>query len=240
MRCEDYAGLVGDLVDGRITAAAQAQLDEHLAACAACRPLVADLQEIRLVSARLDRVNPPERVWPRIAAALPDASSGANRAPVMAWRWLAAAAVLVFAVGTMLFLLPGGAVRDETGQTQSAGATADQTVLIESVEAELQLAEEHYDRAIAGLEQIAALDDDALDPLVAATLAQNLAVIDQAIAESRAALRDEPENQMIWESLFTVLWRKVSLLQDTVALVNEMRKGNQAEAARIVEGLNRH
>ena len=36
------------------------------------------------------------------------------------------------------------------------------------------------------------------------------------------------------------MWRKVSLLQDTIALVNEMRKGNENGAARIVEGINRH
>jgi hypothetical protein len=30
---------------------------------------------------------------------------------------------------------------------------------------------------------------------------------------------------------------KIALLQDTVALINEMRKGNEAGAARIVSGL---
>ena len=45
---------------------------------------------------------------------------------------------------------------------------------------------------------------------------------------------------MARESLFDVMWRKVSLLQDTIALVNEMRKGNENGAARIVESINRH
>ncbi len=44
---------------------------------------------------------------------------------------------------------------------------------------------------------------------------------------------------MAQESLFDAFRRKVSLLQDTIALMNEMRKGNQAGAARIAEGPNK-
>jgi len=40
------------------------------------------------------------------------------------------------------------------------------------------------------------------------------------------------------EFLFEALRSKVELLQDIVALINEMRKGNPEGAARIVSGLN--
>jgi len=40
------------------------------------------------------------------------------------------------------------------------------------------------------------------------------------------------------ESLFGALRSKVALLQETLTLINEMRKGNQEGAARIVSGLN--
>ena len=64
-------------------------------------------------------------------------------------------------------------------------------------------------------------------------------MIDQAIDESRTALRTQPADQMAQESLFEAFRRKVSLLQDTIALMNEMRKGNQAGAARVAESLNK-
>ena len=64
-------------------------------------------------------------------------------------------------------------------------------------------------------------------------------VIDKAIGESRSALRAEPANRPAQQSLFEALRRKVSLLQDTIVLMNEMRKGNEAGAARIVEGINK-
>jgi len=50
-------------------------------------------------------------------------------------------------------------------------------------------------------------------------------VIDDAITESRAALRAEPQSESAQESLTVALGRKVALLQDMVALISDMRKG---------------
>ena len=107
----------------------------------------------------------------------------------------------------------------------------------QSVESELRQAEEHYDKAIKGLEQITNADQGALDPKTAATLQKNLAVIDQAISESRAAVHSQPTTSRRKQSLLDSFKTKIGLLQDTVALINEMRKGNDAGAARIVSGL---
>jgi CHASE3 domain sensor protein len=66
---------------------------------------------------------------------------------------------------------------------------------------------------------------------------KNLQVIDQAIGESRAALKTQPASTDVQEGLFENMRTKVALLQQTVELINEMRKGNQAEAGRIIQGL---
>jgi hypothetical protein len=108
-----------------------------------------------------------------------------------------------------------------------------------SVEAELRAAEEHYDKAIKGLEQITNAEKGALDAQTAATLQKNLSVIDQAISESRAAVRAQPASQPAQDSLIESFKAKLGLLQDTVALINEMRKGNEAGAARIGSGLTK-
>ena len=107
----------------------------------------------------------------------------------------------------------------------------------QSVEAELRQAEDHYEKAIKGLEQIANAEQNVFDPRTAATLQKNLAVIDQAISESRAALRAQPASEPAQQSLLESFKAKMGLLQDTVSLINEMRKGNDAGAARIVSGL---
>ena len=71
---------------------------------------------------------------------------------------------------------------------------------------------------------------------MAGTLDRNLQILDQAIAESSDALQKEPQNVAARNSLFEALQRKISLLQDTITLMNEMRKGNAAGVAQVVEG----
>jgi hypothetical protein len=144
--------------------------------------------------------------------------------------WLAAAAAVVLATVVGLRFMPSG--REQVRTDAPAAGTA-----AESVETELRQAEAHYEKAIKGLEQIASAEQNALDPRTAATLQKNLAVIDQAITESRAAVRSEPASEPAQQSLLENFKSKIALLQDTVALINEMRKGNEAGAARIASGL---
>jgi hypothetical protein len=63
-------------------------------------------------------------------------------------------------------------------------------------------------------------------------------VIDQAIGDSRAALNLQPTSTDAQDSLFDAMRTKVAVLQQTVELINEMRKGNQVEAGRLIQGLN--
>jgi hypothetical protein len=122
-------------------------------------------------------------------------------------------------------------VAADTSAPAGAGEAA------QSVETELRQAEAHYENAIKGLEAIANSEQSELDPRTAATLQKNLAVIDQAISESRAAVRAQPASEPAQQSLIDGFKTKIGLLQDTVALINEMRKGNEAGAARIASGL---
>ena len=153
---------------------------------------------------------------------------------------LATAACLVLAVG-LVYLLEAPRPRPREAPRDGAQWRRRRTsraALAGSVEAELRQAALHYENAIRGLETLAK-DQQGVDPQVAATLQKNLQLIDQAIGESRAALAREPASEPAQQSLFEAFRTKIAFLQDTIALVNEMRKGNQAEAARIAEGLNK-
>jgi hypothetical protein len=230
-------------VDG--DAAAQAEADAHLRECPKCRAVLADLRRIRQTARTLDRHVPSPLLYERIARRLeseaadaaPGRRSGARHV-VPSWAWLAAAAVLVAAVGSGLWMMSRSL--EVTGPDRTA---ADLTVApadpVASLERELQLAADHYQKAVVALEQVATQSESPLDPELTATLRKNLEVIDAAIDDSRVALRAEPGNPLAQESLFEAFRRKISLLQDTIALMNEMRKGNDAGAARIVDGLNK-
>jgi hypothetical protein len=49
----------------------------------------------------------------------------------------------------------------------------------------------------------------------------------------------EPQSAPARDTLFEALKRKVLVLQDTIALVNEIRKGNPAGTGQLVDGLNK-
>ena len=240
MHCSDVSDVLVDFIDGRLDPAQERDVERHLDACANCRAMVVDLRTIRAAAFMLDRHEPGPEVWTSLQQRLAAEPVPRNRARVLAmparasWRvWLAAAAVIVLAtsIGVLPLLRRAGPAAPPQ---ESAGAEA----TVESVTAEFEAAEQHYQKAITDLETIAKQDTGELDPQVAAVLQKNLAVIDQAIGESRAALQSQPASGTAQEGLFDALRSKVALLQQTVELINEMRKGNQVEAGRKFQTLS--
>jgi anti-sigma factor RsiW len=242
MCCADFSESIAEFVDGTLDPAAQRALERHVEGCPACRALVADLKSIQAAAFTIDRVELPAHLWlaiqSRVATEPPNArgrllSWPPSRPALATW---AAAAALVLATGLGLYTISSSTPhRDDVAVSVETGDPAD---VVASVQAELQAAEGHYEKAIQGLEQIARSEQGALDPQVAAVLQKNLQVIDQAIGESRAALQQQPASGHAQDSLFDAMRSKVALLQQTVELINEMRKGNQAEAGRLIQGLN--
>jgi hypothetical protein len=245
MTCQDYRDAIAEFVDGALDPARQRELERHVEGCPACRALVADLKTIQAAAFTLDRVELPPHLLPALRARLADeplpSTAGrvfafpVSRAAQAAWLAAAAALLVVTTAGILSLARPAAPGGDQQAATSPAAAPADP---VASVQAELQLATEHYEKAIQQLEQIARSDDTTLDPQVAAVFQKNLQVIDQAIGESRAALQTQPASAAVQEGLFDAMRSKVALLQQTVELINEMRKGNQAEAGRIIQGLN--
>ncbi|MGH9143531.1 MAG: zf-HC2 domain-containing protein [Vicinamibacterales bacterium] len=248
--------VLNDYVDGSLSPAERAEINRHLATCAACRQTVDDVREILHATRELELREPPVRVWSRLErgirmerdlAAVPGArgvqadrgeADGARRKRLpfvtSPWTaWLAAAAVLLLATTIGVRYMPAR----HTDTPAATSASANPGDAAQSVETELRQAEAHYENAIKGLEVIANSEQSELDPGTAATLQKNLAVIDQAISESRAAVRAQPASEPAQQSLIDGFKTKIGLLQDTVALINEMRKGNEVGAARIASGL---
>jgi hypothetical protein len=251
MTCIDFAESISALADGTLDAAERPRVEAHIEACAECRELLDDLRALRREASSLGPEPLAASLWPRLAARLRDRGvrnpDEASRSRAGFWQWAAIAALLAVAVGAGLLVTwsrrpapptatTAGQPHDDSGVRPASSGNAAPPASVQGIEMELRMAEEHYEKAITGLEQVANTDQGALDPEVAATVKRNLEVIDQAIAESRTALKTEPQSQPARESLFEALRRKIVLLQDTIALMNEMRKGNQAGAAQIVEG----
>ena len=231
---------LNDYAEEALAGPGRAEVERHLEVCDACRAVVEDFRAIRRAASSLPAVPPPPSAWNHLQEAIRrEGAPGTVRrerwAPTPAqlgWFGIAAALVLATIVG--LRMGPFGPGTASVGSSATSTSTAGD---VESVESELRQAEEHYTKAITGLQQIASEGEGELDPETAATLQKTLAVVDQAISESRAAVRSEPTNETAQQSLLENFSTKIALLQDTVSLINEMRKGNDAGAAEIVSGL---
>lgn len=217
MNCQDFESAIGDCVEGTLEERAARALGAHLATCDGCRALADDLRAIRTAARTLERHEPPARTWRRIAAAVEEDRT-ARPFAWMAWRPMAtAAALLLMLAATWVMLRPA--------ESPAPAAMAQASPEPSSSGFDVQSAEDQYRAAIAGLEQIASAGGAELDPQTADILKVNLTVIDAAIGESRAALESEPMSDVAQQRLFAALNTKVALLQDTVALIDEMRNG---------------
>ena len=236
MFCNQYKDAILELADGTLGPVRRAELQTHLDTCDDCRALAADLQKIRSAASTLDPMMPPARVWQSIAAQLRQEGRVVT-APLSRTRSLAALAIaasLLLAVGGSLYMLRTRGPADPRTNGPASGNAETQDA-VQSITDDLSAVVQHYESAIVKLEQVVKSKDNPIDPQRAEILKKNLPVINQAIAESQSALQSEPQNAPARESLFEALRMKVNLLQNTIALMNEMRKGNSAGAAQLVD-----
>jgi hypothetical protein len=243
--CTNVQRQLSDFADGLLDSDAHAAVLTHVRECADCSGVLADLERLLATARQLGPIDPPDHVWLSVAGQL-RAQSSTPALPVPAprargpvwWQWAALTAALL-AITVALYVL-GRTRTTSTETTANAGATAAPvTGSIAAVNDELTLAMQHYERAVAELEAAARAGDATLDPSIATTMRTSLTSIDQAIAESRAALLNNPDSEPARDSLFEALRRKISVLQTTVNLINDRRQGDPAGASRPAARLGR-
>jgi anti-sigma factor RsiW len=238
MACPQYLNSIHEAIDGTIGAIRRAELEMHVDTCDECRTLLDDLRRIHDAAAALPALKVPDGAWLQIAARLRQEGRVSKAAPLPAMTrsygvWLAAAAAVILIIASAVMMRTRFA-GEPAPQTVSVPATAPETPSVESVQNQVDAAQQQFEKAIADLEKVAKANQQQLDPETSATIDKNLGIIDQAIAENRAAVSAEPASVAARETLFQALRSKVSLLQDTISLINEMRKGNNAAAAQLV------
>jgi anti-sigma factor RsiW len=209
---------LNEFVDGDLDAAERAAVQRHLDVCAECAALAADLRSVARAAGALEPLAPPAEGWARLEARIRRERTGLQ--VFRSFVGLAAAAVLIIAAVAGLRVWRTGPVPQ-----QVAGPA--------EMPAEMLEIEQQYVAAFKDLEPIARGDGPMLaayDAGSPATIEQSLAVIDRAIVESRAAVAEEPGSEPAQQSLIESLKMKLALLQDTVALINELRKDQPADA----------
>jgi len=227
-------GRLNDLVDGALPPAEREPLLEHLEGCAACRAELEGLRALRAATEALPReIAPPRDLWPQIAARLGEREgrAGAAGATVVAvdfragsrrrgwtrWAPLAAAAVLLVVLSSgitaHLMRARGAAPLAAVRVSDPPASARPLSALVAFRPTEIE-----YLGTVEALQAELDTHRDELAPQTVAIIEENLRIIDQAIAEARAALERDPSNADLPILLSGVYRRKVDLLQSALQL----------------------
>jgi len=215
---------LSEYLDGDLAPGERAALEAHLPGCAPCRAALDDLRHVvARAHALVDRPVGTE-LWGGIATRI-----GASGAPVvdlaarrarpritLSLPQLAAAAVLLVAVGAgaaSLTLRPPSPAPPAVAVTAAPGVRAIPAGLPGK-------AEQSFDTAVRELEQALAAGRSRLSPKTVTILERNLARIDVAIEEARAALEADPANAYLNAHLANTMQQKLLLLQQANALAS--------------------
>ena len=219
---------LSEYLDGDLTAADAAACEAHLGACTECSEVLAGLRHVIAVAkSDVDQV-PAADLWPGVLARIAPSGTGAvvpfTKAPATEKRsprqiaftlpQLALAASLLIAVSAgVSYVALGRSTLQPVAQEHPIQAQAE-PLLPPSADVErANFADAQYDQAVSDLEKILVDMRDELDPRTIVVIERNLAAIDQAIREARAALDADPANTFLNSHLVDARRKKLELLR---------------------------
>ena len=229
--------------DGGLSPADVASCEAHLAECADCRDALDGLRRV-IVTARADRdVMPATDLWPGILARIDPGSARAEphdkrvlefsaqsrparRQVIFSLPQLALAATLLIAVSSAVAYVAA----NRAAGPQPIATTARELPILAMAEPMLapstdvtpaNFADAAFDRAVSDLERTLVEQRASLDPRTIVIIERNLAVIDEAIRQARAALDADPANPFLNSHLADARRRKLELLRRATSIAGD-------------------
>jgi hypothetical protein len=199
IRCEQMDDL---LLDG--SAFSMEIAGRHARTCDACLETLTSWNEMSEVAATLREDWESELLWPRIQRALRVERSHTARSRY--WQ-IAAAAMLTLLVGLSSWYAVRSASRD---------ARFDDQILRIAAMDEVEKAEEAHVEAIARLEEVAEPVLETAATPVMVNYKEKLMMLDEAIAECEASIRQNKQNAYLRKQLLTMYTEKQKTLQDVL------------------------
>lgn len=218
MNCDQFDALLAEYMEDALDDRAQHSAEAHVASCARCRGLVADLIEIRDDAARLPVLKPTHDLWDGITARIetPEISVTSRQ---VAWRarvrLAAAAVVLIAATATITWQF----ARKSPASLPTASSTvqpAPTGVALTSNDVAAT-----YDKQITEVRRLLDSRAGTLDSGTMRILAINMRVIDDAIARMRTALDSMPANALLTQKLAKAYELKLNTLRQFAAMSTE-------------------
>jgi len=229
MTCHEYDALLAGDLEGELSPEERRSADAHLLECGRCAALRAELLQIAAAARELPLISPSRDLWDGIAARIeapvialgPTTERGIGRRQRL-WVVAAAAALVVATAGTTYVITKATVeanqsqvARAESGATRRIDDSAGTTLVTNS---QTSPADAAFDREVVQLRALLEQRRPDLDSATVALLERNLQIIDQAIAESRAALAKDPGSALLNRQLHNALGKRVQVLR-TAALL---------------------
>ncbi len=210
---DQWTNRLSEYIDGELDNEERGALEAHLATCGACHATLAELRQVVARAKSLEDSEPATDLWPDIRARLtPGRRLGVSRDTTPVRRRFSFTVPQLLAASIALVLLSGGgawlAFRPDAVAVTPRPGTPITPVTWTS----------RTDLAVAELEDALARNESRLDTATVRVVRHNLAVIDRAIAEARAALERDPGNTYLNLHLANTMRRKVELLRRVNAI----------------------
>jgi hypothetical protein len=216
MNCDEMRPMIGDWLEGELSASDVERVESHLSECADCRAERDETAALLASAGELEREIAPKRdLWEGIESRIAETGE-VVRGPWWSQSWVgwAAAAVLVLALGVQL--------NRDRAATVSPGSVAQSSAVTMSAPNSIELIAQTSDAARSrdGLMQVR--EDllrsiterrDSLDPEAQRQVDENLLIIDQAITSIYQALQDNPQNRELEFLLASTYQREVNFLK---------------------------
>jgi anti-sigma factor RsiW len=221
---DNWTDKLSEYIDGELSVAETEALEAHLMECAECGRT---LQQLRTVVARAGQVidrEPAVDLWQGIAAriAVSDVETETFLATSPGKRRFSFSGLQLAAASVALMLMSAGTMYMMVGRNAeqvAATPAAEQAAAITPGAASVRQVTRNYDAAVTELEDVLERNRNQLDTTTVRVLEQNLAIIDRAITDARAALGQEPANPYLSKYLDQAMQKKVQLLKRATSVM---------------------
>jgi len=227
MMHDPWMDRLSDYLDGGLAPDEASPIEAHLAGCQECRAVLAELERVVAVASQLEDREPAADLWPGILGSIREAPAAASHGVLTlktrtepAGRRFSFSMPQLLAAALATMMISGTAVWMTMRTQLDAGPT---TVAVQPVVPDASLGsesavlisnvEEEYGQAIRELQREFAARKDQLDPETVRVVEESLRVIDDAIAEARAAVARDPANGYLYRHLDSTMMKKVDLLR---------------------------
>jgi hypothetical protein len=222
---------LSEYIDGELIAAEREEIESHLATCADCVALVADLRAVVAAAADVEDAPPATDLWPGIARRIEERGRTPRIVPLesrRAPRRLSFSIPQLIAASIAIAVLSAAGVwttlrEPDTGATSTpvvaeAPPAGNGNTTLVSDDAGTSVAFEEYEAAVDELERLLNDLGDKIDPATRTSIDQNLTIIDAAIQQTRKALQENPNDLYLNTHLASTMQRKIDLLQGATRL----------------------